>query len=218
MWGCSGEDFAGGGGFAGGTASKNANLKGEDGDDQGADGTDSGEDGDDTGEDGDGDGGDGLDGGGDSDGDDDDDDVPDEDKDTLDIDMDDLIKKGLLEPMTVKQTGGADEGAKITISVVAKDGDLPGVTQNLKEGSKTFENSCKKKGITTVRIELGGQGGASTAVAGENWKWTRMGDGIKIHIDMDGCGSIGTCLDPGKDDQFVFECRGGRLEVEGLGL
>ncbi len=152
-------------------------------------------------------------------GDDDDDDDDDGDG----IDWDDEDTAGLREAMKVTQTSG-DEDASIKISFVTSSGSGPEQKVNFKEDEKATKEApqiCRKKGITKIKVVLvndEGDGGPFTPQQGaEDQRWTRQGNNIKVIIDMDGCG-FGTCLDPGEDNEYTFECPDSKVEIEGLAI
>ena len=145
------------------------------------------------------------------------------DEEDDDIDWDNPDSAKLREPMRISQTEG-DEDARIKISFVTKKGNGEVVEVDFNENEKATKdalNICAKKGTTAVKITIVSDEGKGehNAAQKEDMKWTRISKkGVKVHTDLDGCGFIGKCLDPGKDNGYIFECKNSKVKVEGLGI
>ena len=156
-------------------------------------------------------------GGGDDSNDDDDDDDDD------DIDWDDTDSAKLRETMKISQVGDGDDKSRLVLSFVTSNGSGPEQSVSFKEKEKSTKDVpqiCRKKGKTKIKVVLHGRNSEFVwqAKQMENAKWTRVGDSIKVHIDMDGCGGLGKCLDAGKDNAYIFECPNSKVVIDGLSL
>jgi hypothetical protein len=138
------------------------------------------------------------------------------------IDWDDDENAGLREPMRVSQTAG-DEDSHLLISFLTSTGGGPDQKVDFKEDEKSTKEApelCRKKGITKVKIIYKSDEDSITQAAAQlpdEMRWTRRGNAVHVILDLDGC-MFGTCLDPGKDNEYLFECPDSKIEVEGLSI